>query len=60
MLLLNKSLDYCYNMVFLFQRAVRNAGGIPALIRLLRKTQDEDVKDYVTGVLWNLSSCDVS
>ena len=43
-----------------FQRAIRNAGGIPSLVRLLRKTQDEDVKDYVTGVLWNLSSCDVS
>jgi len=43
----------------ILQRAIRNAGGIPTLVRLLRKTQDEDVKDSVTGVLWNLSSCDV-
>ena len=27
-------------------------------MRLLRKTQDNDVKELVTGVLWNLSSCD--
>lgn len=40
------------------KQAVKNAGGIPALVRLLRKSQDEDVKDAVTGVLWNLSSSD--
>ncbi|XP_045175328.2 splicing regulator ARVCF-like isoform X4 [Mercenaria mercenaria] len=40
------------------KKAIKNAGGIPALVRLLRKTQDEDVKDSVTGVLWNLSSND--
>ncbi|XP_019115381.2 plakophilin-4 isoform X3 [Larimichthys crocea] len=38
--------------------AVRNAGGIPALLRLLRKTVDAEVRELVTGVLWNLSSCD--
>ncbi|XP_031413982.1 plakophilin-4 isoform X3 [Clupea harengus] len=38
--------------------AVRNAGGIPALLRLLRKTVDAEVREVVTGVLWNLSSCD--
>ncbi|XP_034042875.1 plakophilin-4-like isoform X2 [Thalassophryne amazonica] len=38
--------------------AVRNAGGIPALLRLLRKTVDVEVRELVTGVLWNLSSCD--
>ncbi|XP_051753864.1 plakophilin-4 isoform X1 [Ctenopharyngodon idella] len=37
---------------------VRNAGGIPALVRLLRKTPDTEVRELVTGVLWNLSSCD--
>ncbi|MCJ8730037.1 hypothetical protein PDJAM_G00113800 [Pangasius djambal] len=37
---------------------VRNAGGIPALLRLLRKTAESDVRELVTGVLWNLSSCD--
>ncbi|KAM6978476.1 plakophilin-4 isoform 2-T2 [Tautogolabrus adspersus] len=38
--------------------AVMNAGGIPALLRLLRKTVDAEVRELVTGVLWNLSSCD--
>ncbi|XP_061925952.1 plakophilin-4-like isoform X1 [Entelurus aequoreus] len=38
--------------------ALRNAGGIPALLRLLRRTVDADVRELVTGVLWNLSSCD--
>ncbi|XP_026073973.1 plakophilin-4-like isoform X3 [Carassius auratus] len=38
--------------------AVRNAGGIPALLRLLRTTVDTEVRELVTGVLWNLSSCD--
>ena len=28
-------------------------------LRLLRKTTDNEVKELVTGVLWNLSSCDV-
>ena len=28
------------------------------MVRLLRKTGDNDVKELVTGVLWNLSSCD--
>uniref|UniRef100_A0AAY4ABN4 Catenin delta-2 n=1 Tax=Denticeps clupeoides TaxID=299321 RepID=A0AAY4ABN4_9TELE len=38
--------------------ALKNCGGIPALVRLLRKTSDVDVRELVTGVLWNLSSCD--
>ena len=42
------------------KRAIKNAGGITALVRLLRKTTDNEVKELVTGVLWNLSSCDVS
>uniref|UniRef100_A0A673IU83 Plakophilin-4-like n=1 Tax=Sinocyclocheilus rhinocerous TaxID=307959 RepID=A0A673IU83_9TELE len=37
---------------------VRNSGGIPALVRLLRKTPDAEVRELVSGVLWNLSSCD--
>ncbi|KAJ3584403.1 hypothetical protein NHX12_014898, partial [Muraenolepis orangiensis] len=37
---------------------LRNCGGVPALLRLLRKTTDNDVRELVTGVLWNLSSCD--
>ena len=30
--------------------SVRNAGGIPALLRLLRKTTDGEVRELVTGV----------
>ncbi|XP_069472494.1 plakophilin-4 isoform X10 [Ambystoma mexicanum] len=37
---------------------VKNVGGVPALIRLLRKTVDPEVRELVTGVIWNLSSCD--
>lgn len=40
------------------KRAIKNAGGIPLLINLLRKTADAEVKELVTGVLWNLSSCE--
>ncbi|KAJ8255356.1 hypothetical protein GJAV_G00203940 [Gymnothorax javanicus] len=38
--------------------AVRNAGGVLALLRLLRRTADTEVRELVTGVLWNLSSYD--
>ncbi|XP_011362424.1 catenin delta-2 [Pteropus vampyrus] len=38
--------------------ALKNCGGIPALVRLLRKTADLEIRELVTGVLWNLSSCD--
>jgi hypothetical protein len=41
------------------KRAIKNAGGIPSLINLLRKSSDGEVKELVTGVLWNLSSCEV-
>ncbi|XP_063339946.1 catenin delta-2 isoform X3 [Pelmatolapia mariae] len=37
---------------------LKNCGGIPALVRLLRKTGDVEIRELVTGVLWNLSSCD--
>ena len=40
------------------KRAIKAAGGVTALVRLLRKTLDNEVKELVTGVLWNLSSCD--
>jgi hypothetical protein len=42
------------------KRAIKNAGGIPSLINLLRKSTDAEVKELVTGVLWNLSSCEVN
>lgn len=37
---------------------IRDKGGIPALIRLLKRSQDENVKETITAVLWNLSSCE--
>jgi catenin delta-2 len=37
---------------------IRDKGGIPALIRLLKRTTDESVKESITAVLWNLSSCE--
>merc|ERR1719382_2181378 len=40
------------------KRAIKVAGGTNALVRLLRKSADNEVKELVTGVLWNLSSCD--
>lgn len=41
------------------KRAIKNAGGIPFLMNLLKKPSDAEVKELVTGVLWNLSSCEV-
>ncbi|KAE8747698.1 hypothetical protein FOCC_FOCC005522 [Frankliniella occidentalis] len=40
------------------KRAIKAAGGITGLMGLLRKSPDADVKELVTGVLWNLSSCE--
>ncbi|KAK7085034.1 Plakophilin-4 [Halocaridina rubra] len=40
------------------KRAIRDASGIPSLVRLLRKTPDNEIKELVTGILWNLSSCE--
>lgn len=40
------------------KRAIRAAGGIGALVRLLRKTPDSEIRELVTSVLWNLSSCE--
>ena len=41
------------------KRALHKAGGIPTLVRLLTRSPDPDVQELVTGVLWNLSSCEV-
>ncbi|XP_020796920.1 catenin delta-1 isoform X1 [Boleophthalmus pectinirostris] len=38
--------------------AIKNCDGVPALIRLLRKTRDQELTDSITGTLWNLSSHD--
>lgn len=41
------------------KRTIRNAGGIPALVRLLQTQPDHhDLLELVTGILWNLSSCE--
>ncbi|XP_060893291.1 ARVCF delta catenin family member b isoform X7 [Labrus mixtus] len=36
--------------------AIKNCDGIPGLVRLLRKTNDMEVRELITGTLWNLSS----
>uniref|UniRef100_A0A3P8PS60 Catenin delta 1 n=1 Tax=Astatotilapia calliptera TaxID=8154 RepID=A0A3P8PS60_ASTCA len=38
--------------------AIKNCDGVPALVRLLRKTHNQDLTDTITGTLWNLSSHD--
>ncbi|XP_030372298.1 catenin delta-2 [Scaptodrosophila lebanonensis] len=40
------------------KRAIKNAGGITALVNLLCRSQESEVKELVTGVLWNMSSCE--
>lgn len=40
------------------KRVIKNAGGITALVNLLCRTQDSEVRELVTGVLWNMSSCE--
>ncbi|XP_073079823.1 splicing regulator ARVCF isoform X9 [Manis javanica] len=36
--------------------AIRDCGGVSALVRLLRAARDSEVRELVTGTLWNLSS----
>ncbi|KAF7664641.1 hypothetical protein LDENG_00170980 [Lucifuga dentata] len=36
--------------------AIKNCDGIHALVRLLRKSSNMEVRELVTGTLWNLSS----
>ncbi|EAA05214.4 AGAP011273-PA, partial [Anopheles gambiae str. PEST] len=40
------------------KRAINAAGGIQALIHLLRRTAESDIKELVTGIIWNMSSCE--
>lgn len=40
------------------KRAIKNAGGINSLITLLKRTNESEVKELVTGVIWNMSSCE--
>jgi hypothetical protein len=37
--------------------ALRNSGGVPALLRLLRKTTDNEVRELVTGTSLCLTVC---
>ncbi|KAJ3588213.1 hypothetical protein NHX12_011807 [Muraenolepis orangiensis] len=39
--------------------AIKNCDGVTGLVRLLRKTHEQDLTDTITGTLWNLSSHDV-
>uniref|UniRef100_A0A8C9RDL8 Catenin delta 1 n=1 Tax=Scleropages formosus TaxID=113540 RepID=A0A8C9RDL8_SCLFO len=36
--------------------AIKNCDGVPALVRLLRKTRDQDLTENITATLWNMSS----
>ncbi|XP_028025743.1 catenin delta-2 isoform X2 [Bombyx mandarina] len=40
------------------KRAICDANGIPALMALLCRATDMEVKELVTGVIWNMSSCE--
>lgn len=40
------------------KRALHKAGGIPSLVALLMRSPDPDIQELVTGVVWNLSSCE--
>lgn len=40
------------------KRAIKDAGGVQALVRTLTNNPDNEIRELVTSVLWNLSSCD--
>ncbi|KAJ2940998.1 hypothetical protein O0L34_g13123 [Tuta absoluta] len=40
------------------KRAIRDSGGIPALMALLCRSTDMEIKELVTGIIWNMSSCE--
>lgn len=40
------------------KRTIRESSGVQTLVRALINTHDSDVRELVTGVLWNLSSCE--
>lgn len=39
--------------------AMKNVGGIPALLRLLRKSVDAEIKELVTGMFWIETSAEL-
>jgi len=40
------------------KKMIRNSGGIVCLVNLLRSCNDNELKELITSVLWNLSSCE--
>ncbi|XP_074597306.1 adherens junction protein p120 isoform X2 [Brevipalpus obovatus] len=40
------------------KKAIKAAGGLVALVNLMQSTNDNELAELVTGVLWNLSSCE--
>lgn len=40
------------------KKAIKNAGGLIVLVNLLQKTNNNESVELITGVLWNLSSCE--
>ena len=40
------------------KREICNAGGLKNLISLLQNTSDAEAKELLTGVIWNMSSCE--
>ena len=40
------------------KKMIQNSGGILCLVNLLRSCNDNELKELITSVLWNLSSCE--
>ena len=49
----------CKVIFFLFKLAILNSGGIVACSKLLYKTSSIDVREHITGILYNISSVQV-
>jgi len=42
------------------KRAIKQCGGLEALVKLLDRTHDNDARELISGILWNMSSLGVS
>ena len=42
------------------KKAIKSCAGIEALAALLERSRDNDVRELITGILWNMSSLGVS
>jgi len=40
------------------KKGIKSAGGLGAIVRLLKRTAEPELRELLTGVLWNLSSCE--